>query len=784
MFSRLFVLCVLFGTFAATGADNRPTATGFSQDRAMEHLQVIAGDIGPRPMGSPAEQRAMHYALDQLKRFGCQDTFLWKMAVAEGVNTSSGVAVGVLKGETGRIILIGGHMDSAGPEIPGADDDGSGSACVLEVARVLCQRPHHSTLMFCFWGGEEQGLRGSQYFVSSYPGIDSVSLMFQLDMVDGAGPLDIDPDAPHQVSAPRWLVDAAYEEFFGVLHHEGLRYPTQFATLNASFSGATGSDHIPFIQRGIPALDFTSDVEYPIHTPLDNLSLFTKSGFQRAGDEVLRLVERFDRGQPSVRTEEYYLVQWGSVPLFIPHWFLWLFACVSVIAAMWLCVVLFRRERQVEQSSAVHWSGAKIFVGVLLTSVFVWLAPDMIGLVTGHRYPWAAHFGIYLAFSLLAGLLGIWLMLRWYTRAKISQRVAPMFLRAMVLPLVVTAVLGFFRFELSVYPAAILALFTLAVWLRRPWIGTLLLVLSVVIGYRVFFSEALGLFQRSITASMPSTAGRYLALNGISVLLVLFLALPFGYAAAALYRSVGSDFLHFTTFARRAGGSVALVVFVVFGVALAFVSPYDATWQPAVELNQSWNRFDTTSNVFINASEPMRRTSFHWAGKDTTVSRAYSVVLAGPAVDPAHWCGVSAVDSSGVVGDSTVSVFRLLTLSFPVRPLQVSVSFESSSRFEGVSAKWSTWARTTMGNTEGTGERRKTLRWYSFPDTQIVVPMHLTLHPSQLIRQRIEVTYDTLATPVSIEHAPGYVTKRFTITRTDSLRAPARIGGLAETGRR
>jgi putative aminopeptidase FrvX len=130
-------------------------------------------------MGSPAEQRALQFAVEKFRSVGCQEAFLMPIAVAAQVNTSSGNAVGILKGKTDRIILIGGHIDSSGPDIPGANDDGSGAACVLELARVLSQRQNSSTIVFCCWGGEEEGLRGSEYFVNHFDRIDSVALMVQ-----------------------------------------------------------------------------------------------------------------------------------------------------------------------------------------------------------------------------------------------------------------------------------------------------------------------------------------------------------------------------------------------------------------------------------------------------------------------------------------------------------------------------------------------------------------------------------------------------------------------------
>ena len=58
--------------------------------------------------------------------------------------------------------------------------------------------------------------------------------------------------------------------------------------------GASGMRDVA--AKGIPAIDFTSDVSYPIHTPLDNWANFNPDGLPRTGDLVLRLFERFDGG--------------------------------------------------------------------------------------------------------------------------------------------------------------------------------------------------------------------------------------------------------------------------------------------------------------------------------------------------------------------------------------------------------------------------------------------------------------------------------------------------------
>ncbi len=78
--------------------------------------------------------------------------------------------IAVLPGKTDRRLVVGGHMDSLNlqaPDVatgraPGANDDASGTALALELARVMAAREWNQTIVFCGFSGEEQGLNGSR----------------------------------------------------------------------------------------------------------------------------------------------------------------------------------------------------------------------------------------------------------------------------------------------------------------------------------------------------------------------------------------------------------------------------------------------------------------------------------------------------------------------------------------------------------------------------------------------------------------------------------------------
>eukprot|EP01087_Luapelamoeba_hula_P017868 TRINITY_DN5675_c0_g1_i1.p1 TRINITY_DN5675_c0_g1~~TRINITY_DN5675_c0_g1_i1.p1 ORF type:complete len:475 (+),score=71.34 TRINITY_DN5675_c0_g1_i1:146-1570(+) len=81
--------------------------------------------------------------------------------------TDNIIAVKPGVGDPTNVVLLGAHYDSRGPSMvpatraPGADDNGSGTSAVLEIARVLASASFEHTIRFCLWSGEEQGLYGS-----------------------------------------------------------------------------------------------------------------------------------------------------------------------------------------------------------------------------------------------------------------------------------------------------------------------------------------------------------------------------------------------------------------------------------------------------------------------------------------------------------------------------------------------------------------------------------------------------------------------------------------------
>jgi hypothetical protein len=764
---RILLMCLLCSLAITCAAAQK---TGFSKDSAYANLNVLVNVIGPRPMGSPAEGRALRFAVERFREYGCQEAYVMPMTVAAGVNTASGIAVGVLRGKTGRIIIIGGHIDSAGPDIPGANDDGSGAASVLELARVIGKKEHESTVVFCCWGGEEEGLRGSEYFAAHYPNINDVALMLQIDMADGSGDLDADPDGAYQVSAPRWLVDAAFDIFYNDLHAEGLVYPTQAATVNSSSSGGTGSDHMPFLDRGIPAIDFTSDVSYPIHTPLDNWTNFNPAGLPRTGDLVLRLFERFDGGVPSRSTEKYWLLVVGHTPFYFSHPLLRGVAALAFLLGIAVLLRMRKRREATPPAPRVRWSGLKLLLCALIIQSFMWLSENVIGVVRGYRFPWVNNYGGFVALAVFCGLIGLWLELRMLRRLPLSGESFPYYLRAFIMLCVLIVLLSIPNAELAVYPALSLIFLSLALLLPPPLLKGVFLLLTPVPVLRLVFSEYTGLFQRLLAhAQMPSFFSSVLYNLGF-VLVFTLLSLPYVYAFAAVYRDSGRDLFWLKKFRGTPGLVLAGCGAAVTAVVLLLRPVYDPLWETSVSVTQTYRVGTDSGAVRLSSGEYLKGIRCVLDGRDSTLeTRSTSAVL--PTERPAV-VGWLTVDTSMTRGpenaDTTSVVARRLVLHSSLRPLTVTVSYRSEKPFTAVSP----WVTGVRRGVVADSARYKSFSWYSFPDTPLVIPVTFALRDSQKVRETIEVTYDSLAYPLALSRDLTYFVKRTIVEAGSTFSAP------------
>ncbi len=164
-------------------------------------------------------------------------------------------------------LVVGGHYDSVAAG-PGANDNGSGTATVVEIARVLSAADETNGLCFVLFGAEEIGLLGSAHYVKALSASQRSSLVAMLNF-DMLGVGDSWP-----LAGSSEILDIAGREadLLGLDHSRSTELPENL-----------GSDHASFARAGIPSIIFNCFCDPNYHTAQDTLRFVEKDRLGEAG---------------------------------------------------------------------------------------------------------------------------------------------------------------------------------------------------------------------------------------------------------------------------------------------------------------------------------------------------------------------------------------------------------------------------------------------------------------------------------------------------------------------
>lgn len=275
----------------------------------LEDLRILsADDMQGRDTGSEGGARARDYIVARLEALGVQAPPMgrlqpWEMQGRSptGPRTWNGTnIIGLIRGTrvTDRYIVLTAHYDHVGVHegqiYNGADDNASGVATVLEIARRLkAEAPEHSVLLV-FFDGEERGLLGARHFVEAPPvPLTSIALNLNLDMISRP-----------ETDGKLWAV--------GTYQHPNLRPLLEGIAPNGDVSLAFGkdtpqdegndnwvnaSDHAPFHGAGLPFIYLGVNYHPDYHRPSDDFEKVIPAMFGSAAELSYSAFRALDRGQ-------------------------------------------------------------------------------------------------------------------------------------------------------------------------------------------------------------------------------------------------------------------------------------------------------------------------------------------------------------------------------------------------------------------------------------------------------------------------------------------------------
>jgi aminopeptidase Y len=211
----------------APGRPLRPTLL-YPDGIEVPALAVTPG-VGDALRAEGAERPTVHIQVSAMSR--------WTQADSVLAETTTG--------DPDSVVMLGAHLDSV-IDGPGINDDGSGVAMLLEIARWMSTREADATVRFAFWAGEEEGLYGSREYVDALPEAERGAIVayLNLDMVGSPNSVPyVIADQPADPAAAE--TTATIRELF-TSWFEAAGLSTEPIDLHG------GADHGPFAQAGIP----------------------------------------------------------------------------------------------------------------------------------------------------------------------------------------------------------------------------------------------------------------------------------------------------------------------------------------------------------------------------------------------------------------------------------------------------------------------------------------------------------------------------------------------------
>jgi peptidase M28-like protein len=262
------------GTGASQAATFPPapapeTTGGFDGARAYKHVEQLVS-IGPHSAGSEGIRRAQDYIIGQLKNFGCpvEEQDFHAPSTPVGDVAMKNIIVKIPSANP-NIVLYGSHYDTKRiANFVGADDAGSSTGVLLELARLLCARKNAETIWLAFFDGEEafnpnwadpDNTYGSRELAASLALSGDLRRVKAMILVDMVGPTN--PIFKRESNSTPWLTDVLWSTA------ARLGYGNVFVSDRADIE----DDHLSFLKRDVPSVDII-DLEVPYwHTTQDTL---------------------------------------------------------------------------------------------------------------------------------------------------------------------------------------------------------------------------------------------------------------------------------------------------------------------------------------------------------------------------------------------------------------------------------------------------------------------------------------------------------------------------------
>jgi Zn-dependent M28 family amino/carboxypeptidase len=267
-------------------------ARDFNGRQALTYTrQAVA--FGPRPPASANIRKLQSYLLAQLKLHHCEvSTDDFTATTPNGPVPMKNIIARFPGRSSGRVVVISGHYDTKLlPNFVGADDGGSSTGFLLEMANVLDRAGQKDDIYLVWFDGEEaykewtdtDSVYGSRHLAQKWSNegfLARIKALINIDMV-GDKDLAVLRDSLSSPPLLNLIWQTAEEKGYG-----------QYFPNRPSNVG--GDDHVPFVRLGVNAADVI-DLDYkPWHTPKDTMDKLSAHSLQVVGDVITEVLKKLE----------------------------------------------------------------------------------------------------------------------------------------------------------------------------------------------------------------------------------------------------------------------------------------------------------------------------------------------------------------------------------------------------------------------------------------------------------------------------------------------------------
>ncbi len=298
---KFLLILFLLNTFTVLYAQY-DFSQGAVKERLQKDMNVLAHDsLLGREAGSASEIKARDYIARQFEDIGLKkpvgDTSYFQKFISGSARYYYNV-IGLLDNKAKKTVVVGAHYDhvglgyfgsryGSGQIHNGADDNASGTATIIELARYFSvNTPKKYNYLFIAFSAEEKGLLGSYFFVNS-----PLAKQYQIAYM-----LNFDMVGRMKKGLRKKIILFAYgssPEWKELIKNNK---PKQIKLKKLKF-GPPFSDHAPFYEKQIPVLYFTTGLHQDYHTPFDDIEFINYEG-------MLRIVEYLNKLIPEIEKTE------------------------------------------------------------------------------------------------------------------------------------------------------------------------------------------------------------------------------------------------------------------------------------------------------------------------------------------------------------------------------------------------------------------------------------------------------------------------------------------------